>query len=77
MTITGDRTGTKRIIAGPYARRHPRAVAGIRIVVTLWLLALAGIFVSYGEYWGAILVAPAALNLWLAYQLRGVVQSKH
>ena len=37
--------------------------------MAIWLLMLAGIFWSRGYDWGAALLAPAALHLWLARRL--------
>ena len=34
--------------------------------MAIWLLVLAGIFWSRGYDWGAALLAPAALHVWLA-----------
>ncbi len=75
MTQTRDTEVTK-IPAGPFARRHPRGVAQVRVAVAIWLVVLAGIFCSLGYYWGALLLAPAALHLWLAYGLRARAQEQ-
>jgi hypothetical protein len=48
---------------------HPRVAARIRIGVGVWLLVLAAIACGLGDWWGALLVAPAALHLYLAYRL--------
>jgi hypothetical protein len=77
MTGTDDRRASRRIFPGPYARRHPRTVAGVRLAVAIWLLVLAGIFCSRGYYWGLALVAPAVLHVWLAYRLRAMIQIQH
>ena len=69
MTGTHDTNVITRIPAGPYSRRNPRTVAKVRIAVAIWLLVLAGIFWSRGYHWGAALLAPAALHLWLARRL--------
>jgi hypothetical protein len=69
MTATRDTTGSAGIPAGPYSRRPPQKVARIRTAVAIWLLVLAGIFWSRGYHWGAALLAPAALHLWLARRL--------
>lgn len=44
-------------------------MAGVRIAVGLWLLALAVILLDGGYWWGVALVAPAALHFYLAYRL--------
>ena len=69
MTATRDTTDSAGILAGSYPRRHPQTVAWVRVAVAIWLLVLAGIFWSRGYPWGAALLAPAALHLWLARRL--------
>ena len=53
----------------PAFQARPQTVAWIRVAVAIWLLVLAGIFWSRGYHWGAALLAPAALHLWLARRL--------
>ena len=69
MAATRDTTSSAGIFAGPHSRRDPRAVAWVRVAVAIWLLVLAGIFWSRGYHWGAALLAPAALHMWLARRL--------
>jgi hypothetical protein len=69
MTATRDTTDSAGILAGPHSRHHPQTVAWVRIAVAIWLLVLAGIFWSRGYQWGAALLAPAALHLWLGRRL--------
>jgi hypothetical protein len=45
--------------------------------VAIWLLVLTGIFWSRGYHWGAALLAPAALHLWLARPLFARAQRQH
>ena len=45
--------------------------------MAIWLLVLAGIFWSRGYQWGAALLAPAALHLWLARQLFTTTPHQH
>jgi hypothetical protein len=68
MAAKRDTTESADVIAAAQPRRNPRAVAGMRVAVAIWLLVLAGIFWSRGGayHWGAALLAPAALHLWLA-----------
>jgi hypothetical protein len=77
MTATRDTTGSAGILAGPYSRHHPQKVARVRAAVAIWLLVLAGIFWSRGYHWGAALLAPAALHLWLARRLFARAQRQH
>jgi hypothetical protein len=59
----------------PYDRRHPRLIARVRIGVGIWLLVLGAILYAYGYWWGVLLLAPAALHLYLAYRLPHRVQT--
>jgi len=77
MTGTLGTSGSTGILGRPYSRRHPRTVAAVRVAVAILLMALAGIFCSKGYYWGAALLAPAALHLWLAYRLRTTAHGQH
>jgi hypothetical protein len=64
-----DTANSGGILAGPHSRRDPQTVAWVRVAVAIWLLVLAGIFWSRGYHWGAALLAPAALHLWLGRRL--------
>jgi hypothetical protein len=79
MIETRDADVSSGLLEGSASQRHPRTVAWVRVAVTLWLLALAGIFCSRGGagYWGALLVVPAALNFWLACRLMARVKVQH
>ncbi len=52
-----------------FAFRVPRAVAAVRGVVCLWLIALGIVLWTHGYPWGALLFVPAAVHLALAYRL--------
>lgn len=43
-------------------RHHPKAWAGLTFVVGTWLLILGTILCIYGFWWGAALIAVAALE---------------
>ena len=58
-----------RILLRPAAYRHPKAWGGVCVAVGLWLFVLGVILCSYGFWWGASLIAVAALELWVAYRL--------
>ena len=77
MAATHDKTNSAGILAGPHPRRPPQTVAWVRVAVAIWLLVLAGIFWSRGYHWGAALLAPAALHLWLARRLFARAQRQH
>lgn len=79
MIETRDMDVSSGILTDSVGLRYPRTVVSVRIAVTLWLLALAGIFCSRGGggYWGAALVVPAALNLWLARRLMARTHGQH
>ena len=51
-------------------RRHPRGVILIRVLVSVWLLALTGVMLAY-TYWGWALLtfAGAVANIVLAYRV--------
>jgi hypothetical protein len=77
MAATRDTTNSAGILAGPHSKRDPQTVAWVRVAVAIWLLVLAGIFWSRGYHWGAALLAPAALHLWLARRLFAGAQRQH
>jgi signal transduction histidine kinase len=58
-----------RILLRPAAYRHPKAWGSVCVAVGLWLFVLGVILCSYGFWWGASLIAVAALELWVAYRL--------
>jgi hypothetical protein len=49
-------------------RRTPRTVAGIRVGVGVWLLAVTTILCADGYWLGLVILVPAALHFWLAYR---------
>ena len=58
-----------RILLRPAAYRHPKAWGGVCVAVGLWLFVLGVILCAFGFWWGALLFAVAALELWIAYRL--------
>jgi len=53
-----------------FNRRHPRSVILIRVLVTVWLLALTGILLAYGLWgWALLTLAGAIANSVLAYRV--------
>jgi uncharacterized membrane protein YebE (DUF533 family) len=51
-------------------RRHPRTVIIVRVLVTVWLLALTGILLAYGYWgWALLTIAGAVANGVLAYRV--------
>jgi hypothetical protein len=58
-----------RFLLRPAAYRHPKAWGGVCLAVGLWLLVLGVILCSFGFWWGALLLAVAGLELWIAYRL--------
>ena len=58
-----------RILVRPAAYRHPKAWGSVCLAVSLWLFVLGVILCSFGFWWGALLIAVAALELWVAYRL--------
>jgi hypothetical protein len=69
-TITGE---PMRLLPS-HLYGHPRLMARVRIGVGIWLLALTAILLGSGYWWGALLLAPAALHFYLAYRLLHKVQ---
>jgi hypothetical protein len=57
-------------MATGFDRRHPRSTILIRVLVTLWLLALTGVLlVAYGYWgWALLTLAGAVANSALAYR---------
>jgi signal transduction histidine kinase len=58
-----------RILVRKFVYRHPKAWAGLQSAVAIWLIILGAILCSYGFWWGALLIAVAALQLWISYRL--------
>ena len=58
-----------RILVRPAAYRHPKVFGGVCLAVGLWLFILGSILGAYGYWWGLLLIALAALELWIAYHL--------
>jgi hypothetical protein len=54
---------------------HAQAKARVRFAVGTWLLALAAYACYSGLWWGALLVAPAALHFYLGYRLQRSVRA--
>jgi hypothetical protein len=53
-----------------FNRRHPRSVILIRVLVTVWLLALTGILLANGLWgWALLTLAGAIANGVLAYRV--------
>lgn len=57
-----------------WERRHWRLIVRVRVAIGIWLLVLGAILLSTGYWWGALMVAPAALHFYLAYRLRHTVR---
>jgi signal transduction histidine kinase len=58
-----------RFLLKPAAYRHPKAWGGACLAAGVWLLFLGVILCFYGFWWGAALLAVAALEFWIAYRL--------
>jgi hypothetical protein len=52
-----------------------RAWAAVCFAAGTWLFILGGILCSGGFWWGALLIAVAALELWIGYRLLHSVQT--
>ena len=56
-------------MATGFDRGHPGGVIVIRVLVTVWLLALTGILLAYGYWgWALLTLAGAVANIVLAYR---------
>jgi signal transduction histidine kinase len=58
-----------RILVRPQVYRHPRAWGGVCLGAGAWVFILGVVLSSYGFWWGALLIAVGALELWIAYRL--------
>jgi len=58
-----------RFLVRPAAYRHAKSYGIACLVAGAWLVILGIILCSYGFWWGAALIAVAALELWIAYRL--------
>ncbi len=67
--LTPSRPLILRILVRPYAYRHPRVFGGVGLAAGIWLFVLGVILCSFGFWWGAALIAVAALELGVAYHL--------
>jgi signal transduction histidine kinase len=67
--VTSPEPLIMRFLLRPAAYRHPKAWGGVCSAVALWLFVLGVILCSVGFWWGALLIAVAALELWIAYRL--------
>jgi signal transduction histidine kinase len=58
-----------RILLRPGAYRHPKAWGGACLAAGVWLVFLGVILCAYRFWWGALLIAVGALEMWIAYRL--------
>jgi signal transduction histidine kinase len=58
-----------RILVRPVVYRHPRAWGGVCLAAGIWVFVLGVILCSVGFWWGVLLIAVGALELWIAYRL--------
>jgi hypothetical protein len=58
-----------------WERRHPRLIVRLRVLIGIWLLVVGGILLGAGNWWGALMVAPAALHFYLAHRFSRAVHS--
>jgi hypothetical protein len=67
--VTPSQPLIMRILVRPFVYRHPKAWAGVCFIAGLWVFILGGILFSGGFWWGSLLMAVAALELWIGYRL--------
>ena len=65
-----------RILLLPAAFRHPCTWGGALLASSLWMFILGAIFCGAGYWWGGLLIAVAALQVWAAYLLVTDTQSR-
>jgi hypothetical protein len=52
-------------LTSSYDERHPYVMAGVRVAVGVWLIVLFALLGSIGDWWGAVLLLPAAISIWI------------
>ena len=67
--VTSPEPLIMRFLLRPAAYRHPKAWGGACLAAGVWLVFLGVILCSFRFWWGALLIAVAALELWIAYRL--------
>jgi hypothetical protein len=58
-----------RILVRRFVYRHPKAWGAVGQAAGTKVFILGGILCLLGFWWGASLMAAAALELWISYQL--------
>jgi hypothetical protein len=64
-----------RILVRPMVYRHPKAWGALELAAGSWVFILGVILCSYGFWWGAALIAVAALQLWIGRRLMRSAQT--
>lgn len=57
----------------PFELRHPVMMGWARVAAGVWLVLLAALLCSVGDWWGAALLVPAGLLFWVG---RRVLQGR-
>ena len=70
-----SRSAIMKILVRAWEYRHPRPWAGVRFAAAIWTVVLGGILCADGFWWGALLMAVAALRFWSASRLLSSAQS--
>jgi fatty acid desaturase len=55
-----------RSVSTEFGRRHVKGVAITRLLVAIAAVTVGSILCVSGQWWGALLFVPAAVNLWFA-----------
>jgi hypothetical protein len=65
-------------LVSPFGYRHPQVIAGVRIVVGIWLLVLTAALYGSGRggWWGVLLLSGAAACFYLAYRLPRLISAR-
>jgi signal transduction histidine kinase len=56
-----------RSVSTEFGRRHVKGVAITRLLIGVAAVTAGSVLCAFGQWWGAVLFVPAALNLWFAY----------
>lgn len=67
--VVPPRSMLMRLLVRRWVYRHPRIWSAVCFVAGTWLFILGSILCVGGFWWGALLIAIAALELWVGYRI--------
>jgi fatty acid desaturase len=65
--LTRPAQSIARSVSTEFGRRHVKGVAITRLLVAIAAVTAGSVLCAFGQWWGAVLFVPAALNLYFAY----------